>query len=113
MWAGSTGHFQLNVFKPVMIFNFLMSAQLLADAAASFNTNCVAGLTPNYERIKDNLNNSLMLVTALNTRIGYDNAAKIAKKAHQEGTTLKQAAIDLELLTAEEFDEWVRPEDMI
>jgi fumarate hydratase class II len=110
--AGSTGHFQLNVFKPVMIFNFLMSARLLADACDSFNKNCIAGLEPNYERITDNLNNSLMLVTALNTKIGYDNAAKIAKKAHKEGTTLKQAAVELGLLTAEQFDEWVRPEDM-
>ncbi|MCP4124434.1 MAG: class II fumarate hydratase [Bacteroidetes bacterium] len=111
--AGSTGHFQLNVFKPVMIFNFLMSARLIADACNSFNENCVKGLEPDYENIKSNLNNSLMLVTALNTKIGYDNAAKIAKKAHAEGTTLKEAAIALELLSAEEFDEWVKPEDMI
>lgn len=111
--AGSNGHFQLNVFKPVMIFNFLMSARLIADAANSFNENCVKGLEPNHANIKDNLNNSLMLVTALNTKIGYDNAAKIAKKAHAEGTTLKAAAIELGLLTAEQFDEWVRPEDMI
>ncbi|MEZ5008953.1 MAG: class II fumarate hydratase [Chitinophagales bacterium] len=111
--AGSNGQFQLNVFKPVMIFNFLMSARLIADAANSFNENCVQGLEPNYANIKDNLNNSLMLVTALNTKIGYDNAAKIAKKAHAENKTLKQAAIELELLTAEQFDEWVKPEDMI
>lgn len=111
--AGSNGQFQLNVFKPVMIFNFLMSAQLIADAARSFNENCVKGLEPNYANIKDNLNNSLMLVTALNTKIGYDNAAKIAKKAHAENKTLKQAAVELELLTAEQFDEWVKPEDMI
>jgi fumarate hydratase class II len=111
--AGSTGHFQLNVFKPVMIFNFLMSAQLIADAANSFNENCIQGLEPNYENIKENLNNSLMLVTALNTKIGYDNASKIAKKAHQEGKTLKATAIELGLLTSEEFDEWVKPEDMI
>jgi fumarate hydratase class II len=111
--AGSTGHFQLNVFKPVMIFNFLMSARLIADACNSFNDHCVKGLEPDYENIKANLNNSLMLVTALNTRIGYDNAAKIAKKAHADGSTLKEAAIALELLTAEEFDEWVKPEDMI
>jgi len=108
--AGSTGHFQLNVFKPVMIFNFLMSARLIADGCNSFNENCVKGLEPDYENIKSNLNNSLMLVTALNTKIGYDSAAK---KAHAEGTTLKEAALDLELLTAEEFDEWVKPEDMI
>ena len=111
--AGSNGHFQLNVFKPVMIFNFLMSAQLLGDAARSFNENCIKGLEPNYENIQDNLNNSLMLVTALNTKIGYDNAAKIAKKAHAEGKTLKQAAAELSLLTEEQFDEWVKPEDMI
>ncbi|MEZ5003423.1 MAG: class II fumarate hydratase [Chitinophagales bacterium] len=111
--AGSNGQFQLNVFKPVMIFNFLMSAQLIADAARSFNENCVKGLEPNYANIKANLNNSLMLVTALNTKIGYDNAAKIAKKAHAENKTLKQAAVELELLTAEQFDEWVKPEDMI
>jgi len=111
--AGSTGHFQLNVFKPVMIFNFLMSARLIADACNSFNENCVKGLEPDYENIKENLNNSLMLVTALNTKIGYDSASKIAKKAHAEGTTLKEAAIALELLTSEEFDQWVRPEDMI
>ncbi|MCB0501716.1 MAG: class II fumarate hydratase, partial [Bacteroidetes bacterium] len=111
--AGSNGQFQLNVFKPVMIFNFLMSAQLIADAARSFNENCVKGLEPNYANIKDNLNNSLMLVTALNTKIGYDNAAKIAKKAHAENKTLKQAAVELELLTAEQFDAWVKPEDMI
>ncbi len=111
--AGSTGHFQLNVFKPVMIFNFLMSATLIGDAARSFNENCIKGLEPNQERITHNLNNSLMLVTALNTKIGYDSAASIAKKAHKEGTTLKEAAIALGLLTADEFDKWVRPEDMI
>ena len=111
--AGSTGHFQLNVFKPVMIYNYLHSARLLADAARSFEENCIKGLEPNLANIKDNLNNSLMLVTALNTKIGYDNAAKIAKKAHKEGTTLKQAAIDLKLLTEQEFDAWVKPQDMI
>ncbi len=111
--AGSNGHFQLNVFKPVMIYNFLISAQLIADACRSFNENCIKGLEPNYENIKENLNNSLMLVTALNTKIGYDNASKIAKKAHKEGKTLKEAAIELDLLTDEEFDEWVKPEDMI
>ena len=111
--AGSTGHFQLNVFKPVMIFNFLMSARLIGDACVSFNDNCVAGLEPNYEEITNNLNNSLMLVTALNTKIGYDKASTIAKKAHKEGSTLKEAAISLGYLTGEEFDEWVRPEDMI
>lgn len=111
--AGSTGHFQLNVFKPVMIFNFLMSARLIADSCNSFRTNCIDGLEPNHERIKENLNNSLMLVTALNTKIGYDKASTIAKKAHKEGTTLKEAAVELGFLTEDEFDQWVRPEDMI
>ncbi|MDX1476511.1 MAG: class II fumarate hydratase [Saprospiraceae bacterium] len=111
--AGSNGQFQLNVFKPVMIYNFLMSARLIADACLSFNEHCAAGIEPNRPRIKENLDNSLMLVTALNTRIGYDKAAEIAKKAHKEGTTLKQAAIKLGYVTAEQFDEWVRPEDMI
>lgn len=111
--GGMTGHFELNVFKPVMIFNFLMSARLIGDACDSFNENCAQGIEANHSRIKENLNNSLMLVTALNTKIGYDNAAKIAKKAYAEDKTLKQAAIELELLTSEEFDEWVRPEKMI
>ncbi len=111
--GGMNGHFELNVFKPVMIFNFLMSARLIGDACVSFNDNCAIGLEPNLPRIKQNLDNSLMLVTALNTHIGYDNAATIAKKAHKEGTTLKQAALDLKLLTEEQFDLWVRPEDMI
>lgn len=111
--GGMNGHFELNVFKPVMIYNFLVSAQLIGDACVSFNDNCVAGLEPNQARINEHLNNSLMLVTALNTKIGYDNAASIAKKAYKEGTTLKEAAISLGLLTAEQFDEWVRPEDMI
>ena len=111
--GGMNGHFELNVFKPVMIYNFLVSAQLIGDACVSFNDNCVAGLEPNQARITEHLNNSLMLVTALNTKIGYDNAASIAKKAYKEGTTLKEAAISLGLLTAEQFDEWVRPEDMI
>ncbi|MEM9991255.1 MAG: class II fumarate hydratase [Bacteroidota bacterium] len=111
--GGMTGHFELNVFKPMMIFNFLMSAQLIGDACASFNDNCAIGIEPNYPRIKENLNNSLMLVTALNTKIGYDKAAKIAKKAYQEGTTLKAAAIALEYLTEREFEEWVRPEEMV
>lgn len=111
--AGSHGHFQLNVFKPVMIYNVLMSARLLGDSAESFNDNLAVGIEPNRERIKQQLNNSLMLVTALNTHIGYDNAAKIAKTAHAEGTTLKEAAIKLGLMTAAEFDEKVVPEDMI
>lgn len=111
--GGMTGHFELNVFKPVMIYNFLMSAQLIGDACVSFNDNCIEGLEPNQERIDEHLNNSLMLVTALNTKIGYDNAAAIAKKAYNEGTTLRQASLDLGLLTNEQFDEWVRPENMI
>ncbi|MEZ4953992.1 MAG: class II fumarate hydratase [Saprospiraceae bacterium] len=111
--GGMNGHFELNVFKPVMIYNFLISARLIGDACVSFNDNCAIGLEPNLPRIKQNLDNSLMLVTALNTHIGYDNAAAIAKKAHKEGTTLKQAALDLKLLTEEQFDLWVRAEDMI
>lgn len=111
--GGMTGQFQLNVFKPMMIYNFLMSAQLIGDACVSFNENCATGLEPNHEAIKENLNNSLMLVTALNTKIGYDKASEIAKKAYKEGTTLKAAGLSLGYLTAEEFDQWVRPEDMI
>jgi fumarate hydratase, class II len=111
--GGMNGHFELNVFKPVIIANFLQSATLLGDACKAFNDNCAAGIEPNHPRIQEHLNNSLMLVTALNTHIGYDNAAKIAKKAHKEGTTLKQAALDLQLLTSEQFDEWVVPSKMI
>ena len=111
--GGMNGQFQLNVFKPMMIYNLLMSAQLIADSSRSFTDNCLAGLEPNQERITMNLNNSLMLVTALNTKIGYDKAAEIAKKAYKEGTTLKEAAVALGYLTSEEFDQWVRPEDMI
>ena len=111
--GGMTGHFELNVFKPMMIFNFLMSARLIGDACRSFEKNCAAGIEPNRGRIQELLNNSLMLVTALNTKIGYDKAASIAKKAYAEDTTLKKAALDLGYLTAEEFDEWVRPEDMV
>ncbi len=111
--GGMNGHFELNVFKPMMIFNFLNSARLIGDACISFNENCVQGLVPNYSRIKEHLNNSLMLVTALNPKIGYDKAAEIAKKAYSENSTLKKAAIELGLLTAEQFDQWVRPEDMI
>jgi fumarate hydratase class II len=107
------GHFELNVFKPVIIFNFLMSARLLGDACDSFDKHCAAGIEPNHPAIKKNLENSLMLVTALNTHIGYDNAAKIAKKAHKEGTTLREAALSLNLLTNEQFDQWVKAEDMI
>jgi fumarate hydratase, class II len=111
--GGMNGHFELNVFKPVMIYNLLMSAQLIGDACDSFDKHCAVGIEPNTARIKENLENSLMLVTALNPHIGYDNAAKIAKKAHKEGTTLRQAAIALDLLTNEQYDEWVKPEDMI
>ncbi len=111
--GGMTGHFELNVFKPVMIFNFLTSARLIGDACVSFNDNCAVGIEPNHSRIKEHLNNSLMLVTALNTKIGYDKAANIAKKAYKEDKTLKQAALELEYLTEAEFDEWVRPEDMV
>jgi len=111
--AGSFGQFELNVFKPVLIYNFLQSAQLLADACDSFRTNCVEGIEPNHAKIKEMLNNSLMLVTALNTKIGYEKAAKIAKKAYEEGTTLKEASVATGYLTADEFDAWVKPEDMI
>jgi fumarate hydratase class II len=111
--GGATGHFELNVFKPVIIYNVLQSIRLIADACVSFTDNCVVGIEANKERIDELMNNSLMLVTALNPHIGYDNAAKIAKKAHKEGTSLKQAGIALKLLTAEQFDKWVRPETMI
>lgn len=111
--GGMTGHFELNVFKPMMIFNFLMSAQLIGDACSSFNENCAVGIEPNHEEIQKNLTNSLMLVTALNTKIGYDKSAEIAKKAYKEKTTLKQAGVALGYLTEEQFDEWVRPADMV
>jgi fumarate hydratase class II len=111
--GGMNGHFELNVFKPVMIYNFLLSARLIGDACVSFNNNCAAGIEANLPRIQQNLDNSLMLVTALNTHIGYDNAAAIAKKAHKDGTTLKKAALELGLLTSEQFDQWVRAEEMI
>lgn len=111
--GGMSGHFELNVFKPVMIFNFLMSANLIGDACVSFNEHCAIGIEANKPRIKYNLDNSLMLVTALNTKIGYDKAAEIAKKAHKEGTTLKQAALNLGYLTNAQFDAWVKAEDMI
>jgi fumarate hydratase, class II len=111
--GGSQGHFELNVFKPVIVHNVLQSIRLLADAARSFTDNCVAGIEADRDRIDKLLNESLMLVTALNPKIGYDNAAKVAKKAHREGTTLKQAAVELGLLTGEEFDQWVRPERML
>jgi fumarate hydratase class II len=112
-FAGATGHFELNVFKPVIIYNLLQSIRLLADACRSFTDNCVIGIEARTDRIEQLLHESLMLVTALNPHIGYDSAAKVAKKAHAENTTLKQAAISLGLLTAEQFDEWVRPETMV
>lgn len=111
--AGMQGHFELNVFKPVMAANFLQSAQLLGDAAVSFDNNCVKGLEPNRKRIKELLDNSLMLVTALNTKIGYYKAAEIANAAHKNGTTLKEEAVRMGYVKEEEFDDWVRPEDMI
>ncbi|MFD2201682.1 class II fumarate hydratase [Shivajiella indica] len=111
--GGSNGHFELNVFKPLMIANFLQSARLIGDACVSFNDNCAIGIEPNTPFIKRHLENSLMLVTALNPYIGYENAAAIAKKAHKEGTSLREAALALGLLTNEQFDEWVKPEDMI
>ncbi len=111
--AGAQGHYELNVFKPVMAYNTLQSARLIGDACVSFEENCAVGIEPNYKSIEQHVNNSLMLVTALNTKIGYEKAAKIAKTAHENGTTLKTEAVNLGYLTPEEFDEWVRPEDMI
>jgi fumarate hydratase class II len=110
--AGGRGNLELNVAKPVIIHNFLHSVDLLTEASDAFTKFCVVGLVPNEERIHQHLNNSLMLVTALNPLIGYDNAAKVAKKAHQEGTTLREAAVELGLLTGEQFDKAVRPESM-
>ncbi|EPY80562.1 fumarate hydratase, mitochondrial [Camelus ferus] len=111
--GGSNGHFELNVFKPMMIKNVLHSARLLGDASVSFTENCVVGIQANTERIDKLMNESLMLVTALNPHIGYDKAAKIAKTAHKNGSTLKATAIELGYLTAEQFDEWVKPKDML
>jgi len=111
--AGSNGHFELNVFKPVLIYSLLQSAQLIGDACDSFRENCVEGIEANEARIDQLMRESLMLVTALNPHIGYDNAAKVAKKAYAENTTLKEAAVALELLSAEDFDQWVRPEGML
>lgn len=110
--GGAQGHYELNVFKPLMAANTIQSAQLLGDACVSFAVNCVDGIEPNHNRIEELVQNSLMLVTALNTKIGYYKAAEIANKAHQEGTTLKEASLALGYLTEEEFDQWVRPEDM-
>jgi fumarate hydratase class II len=111
--GGMNGHFQLNVFKPVMIFNLLMAARLIGDACVSFNDNCAVGIEAREVNIQNHLENSLMLVTALNPHIGYENAAKIAKKAHKENLTLRQAAIALELVTDEQFTQWVDPRKMI
>ena len=111
--GGMTGHYELNVFKPVMASNALQSAQLIGDACQSFNTNCAVGIEPNHDRIKQLVNNSLMLVTALNTKIGYEKAAKIAKTAHKNGTTLKDEAVGLGFVTPEEFDAWVIPANMV
>lgn len=110
--GGMNGHFELNVFKPMIVANLLHSARLLGDACISFNENCAVGIVPNHPRIKANLDNSLMLVTALNTKIGYEKAAAIAKAAHKNGTTLKEESINLGYLTAEEFDAWVDPSKM-
>jgi fumarate hydratase class II len=111
--GGLQGHFELNVFKPVMAANILQSAQLLGDACMSFEKHCAIGIEPNHEVITKLLNNSLMLVTALNTKIGYYKAAEIANTAHKNGTTLKEAAISLGYVTAEEYDAWVKPEEMV
>src|SRR5690606_6570808 len=111
--AGSNGHFELNAFKPVMIYNVLQSIRLLGDALLSFTDNCVVGIEANRTRIDELMAQSLMLVTALNPHIGYDNAAKIAKKAHADNSSLKEAALALGLVTAEQFDDWVRPENMV
>jgi fumarate hydratase class II len=112
-FGGAQGHFELNVFKPIIAHNLLQSARLIADASVSFDKHCAKGIEPNHEVIRKLVGNSLMLVTALNPKIGYYKAAEIAQKAHQEGTTLREAAIDTGYLSGEEFDEWVRPEDMI
>ena len=110
--ASASGNFELNVYKPLLIHAFLQSARLLADGMASFDEHCARGISPNQARIRELVERSLMLVTALSPRIGYDRAAEIAKKAHREGTTLRQAALALGYVTAEQFDAWVRPEKM-
>ena len=111
--GGANGHFELNVFKPLIAANVLQSARLIGDACISFNDNCAIGIKPNFDLIKKHLENSLMLVTALNTHIGYENAAKIAKKAQKENITLREAALELGLVSAEQFDQWVDPGKMI
>ncbi len=112
-FAGSQGNFELNVYKPVMAYNLLQSIRLLGDACESFNEHCASGIEPNREVIDRNLRNSLMLVTALNPKLGYDNAARVAKHAHRTGCTLREAVVQLKLLSGEEFDNVVRPEDMV
>ena len=111
--GGMSGHFELNVFKPMMAHNVLNSSRLLGDVANSFKNNCVEGIEANKKEIKEKLDKSLMLVTALNTHIGYDNAAKIAKKAYEDGSTLKEAALKLKLVSEKDFDKWVDPKKMI
>ena len=111
--GGSNGHFELNVFKPMIVRNVLQSVRLIGDACISFANNCIVGIEANRERIDKLLNDSLMLVTALNPHIGYDNAAKIAKHAHAEGLTLRESALALSLLTEKQFKEWVKPENML
>ena len=111
--GGASGNFELNVFKPLIIHNVLQSARLLADACVNFDRFCASGIEPNLARIKENLDRSLMLVTALNPHIGYDKAAKIAKSAHQSGSTLREAALASGWVSGEQFDAWVKPEDMV
>jgi fumarate hydratase class II len=111
--GGASGNFELNVFRPLIAHNFLQSVRLLADGMKSFNVHCAVGIEPRHERIDALLNQSLMLVTALNPHIGYDKAAQIAKKAHQEGSTLREAALASGHVTGEQFDAWVRPEEMV
>jgi fumarate hydratase class II len=111
--GGATGHFELNVFKPMMIYNFLHSARLIGDGCVSFTAKCAAGIEAIEANIKKHVDNSLMLVTALNTKIGYYKAAEIAQKAHKEGSTLKDMAVKLGYVTPEEFDQWVKPADMV
>ena len=110
--AGASGNFELNVYKPVILYNFFTSVRLLADAMDGFNDHCAQGIQPNHGRIKELLQKSLMLVTALNPHIGYDKSAEIAKRAHKHGTTLKQAAMELGYVSSDNFDKWVKPEEM-
>jgi fumarate hydratase class II len=112
-FGGASGNFELNVFRPMIAYNFLQSVRLLADGIASFNDHCAVGIEPNRERIAELVDRSLMLVTALNPHIGYDKSAKIAKKAHQEGTSLREAAVATGYVTPEQFDQWVRAGDMV